>query len=593
MRRRLTAADLCVYGLILLFAALQLVFYLRSSGFLDGEVTYLELARSIIEKRPYGFDYRAETRFPPGFPLILALMSPLTGLDFGAMVQAMTLFTVLAFVASYEVLLREEGRFCAGLICLVLISSPQIFAFATRTVFPELPYLLFTFVVLLTSRQLEVAEGIWERTALWLGAAFALVASLMLRSAALALLVGLTLWLTISFLRGKRSALSRLRTLLPLLILGIFIQALWTYRGAIKEVEEWPLNGYPGTYFSEILLKRGNYPELGNASVGELLLRLGRNLVGYGEGLTAILSRKDYFAPLWFSPAAILPLLLIGTGVVCKVRRTGGALQEWYFVSYMAMFLLWPWNYELRFLLPVTPLACLYLWSGIKEVHRLQCSKPRIVGLAVLLLATLLTVYSAIQGWKMAGVQPKLAAFFWLVLSIFSTLIVRKSSRGSAERDFTRRWFFSDTPWLMGLRVPRVHMIAVLATLSVVTIGFLMQVRDGQANSRVDWTRYPDIEAARYVDLHAGRNSVVMARHMDIVYHYCRRRVIWFPPISDPQILMDGIRKHKVEFIIVVENSTYWLPSDVACFQGLLSKYPEAFDLVYHAPRFYIYKVAE
>jgi len=52
-------------------------------------------------------------------------------------------------------------------------------------------------------------------------------------------------------------------------------------------------------------------------------------------------------------PNGIMPWSLVSTGV-----------PEWYFVGHEAMYLLWPWDLELRFLLPVAPLAGLYAWRG-------------------------------------------------------------------------------------------------------------------------------------------------------------------------------------------------------------------------------------
>jgi len=41
-------------------------------------------------------------------------------------------------------------------------------------------------------------------------------------------------------------------------------------------------------------------------------------------------------------------------------------LIEWYFAGYELIYLLWPWTMELRFLLPIAPLACFYIWQGAK-----------------------------------------------------------------------------------------------------------------------------------------------------------------------------------------------------------------------------------
>jgi hypothetical protein len=594
MKRGMTAPDLIVYGLILLFATLQFAFSVRTAGVPGGDAVNIELARSIIEERPYGFNHKPETRFPPGFPLILAGISLVTGFHFGAMVRALSIFTALGFIVSYEMLRREEGRLCAATICLLLISSPHVFYMTTHGLATELPFFLLTFLVLLTSRKLAISDRTWERTVLWLCTAFAVIASFMVRTATVALLAGFCFWLAVSLLTEKKAALSRLKIFLPIVIIGILVHAWWTYRAAILEVREWPsLNGFPGSYFSEVLLKRGNYPELGNASLGDIVSTLTSNLIGYAVGLTKILIRKDYIVPIWFSPAVILPLFLVSVGIVSKLLKKRGGLPEWYFISYMAMFLLWPWEYDIRFFLPVAPLACLYLWCGIKKLYQMVIETPRRVGLIGLPICIVLTVFSAVQGSRIRGMQSKLSIFFWLVLSAFAILTLWRSPSLSGHSIRLRQWLFKETLWARELRVSNIKGIALAIAFAAVVIGLLMQIDIGRENLRFDYMRFTDVRAAQYVNLHTDRNAIIMAGHAATVYYYTRRRVIWFPPISNPEVLMDGIRRHKVNFIVVIDRTQqYWLPPERDCFQGLSKKYPEAFHLVYHDPEFDIYEVS-
>jgi hypothetical protein len=64
--------DIIVYGLIFALGALQFALAQRSDDFFTGDVTYFKLARSLVEKGFYGFDFKPETLLPPGFPVILA-----------------------------------------------------------------------------------------------------------------------------------------------------------------------------------------------------------------------------------------------------------------------------------------------------------------------------------------------------------------------------------------------------------------------------------------------------------------------------------------------------------------------------------------
>lgn len=54
---------------------------------------------------------------------------------------------------------------------------------------------------------------------------------------------------------------------------------------------------------------------------------------------------------------------------------------------------------------------------------------------------------------------------------------------------------------------------------------------------------------------------------------------------------MEGICKHKIEFVIVSERpNNYWLPPESVCFESLRRIYPSAFRLVHEEPRFRIFK---
>jgi len=138
---------------------------------------------------------------------------------------------------------------------------------------------------------------------------------------------------------------------------------------------------------------------------------------------------------------------------------------------------------------------------------------------------------------------------------------------------------------------------ATAAVISgLIGLGIYMQVQRGLDNLHFDLRQhvfYPDIEAAEWLRSHSGTDAVVMARKEDLVYHYCGRKVIWFPPSSDPKLLMDGICKHHVKWIIVVERTdSYFLPADDDCFQSLERNYPDSFHLVHQGPHNRIFEVA-
>ena len=120
-------------------------------------------------------------------------------------------------------------------------------------------------------------------------------------------------------------------------------------------------------------------------------------------------------------------LLLVGVGLVSSLR-SGGQLYDWYFLWYEIIFMLWPWNYSDRFLIPVVPLACLYLFRGTKVVQNYLVREPRSAGIALDILAALLGICSAaftfgiftfpIDPEHVRGdhLQPVVATLFWAFL---------------------------------------------------------------------------------------------------------------------------------------------------------------------------------
>jgi len=85
---------------------------------------------------------------------------------------------------------------------------------------------------------------------------------------------------------------------------------------------------------------------------------------------------------------------------------------------------------------------------------------------------------------------------------------------------------------------------------------------------------------------------VVAARRVPLVYHYAHRKVIWFPPMTNAELLMAGLRKHHIRYVIVIERDfNYYRPPDEYCFKIVSDAYPEAFRLVEQEKQVRIYEV--
>jgi hypothetical protein len=395
----LTAVDLLVVGLLVGLGALQWSLSVRSDAFFAGDVTYYNLAQALLETGQYGVNGKLESMFPPGFPGLLALQCLLGGCRRLLMVRAIVVCTTVGLLASYALLRRLQGRWVAAVTCLLLGSSLVIFALVTRTVLSDLPYFCTSLLTLVVAIRLETVQTRRTRVVLELLCGGLVVVSLLLRSVAVALLGGLAAWLVMSCCIDWHTATRRLKIFLPILLLGLVVQGWWMHWAKPNEAPEWPLLGWPVSYSSQLWLKDGHYPELGAAVLSDLPARVGRNLIDRTLGLMDILMHHTRrINRVWFSPVVFGPIVLVLVGLGCSLWPTGGQWPEWYFICYEAMYLLWPWDLETRFLLPVAPLACLYLWRGGVALLRGALQKPRVVGILSFPMVVVLGVVASVSG---------------------------------------------------------------------------------------------------------------------------------------------------------------------------------------------------
>jgi hypothetical protein len=571
--------DAAVHGLILALGALQFFMY-RHSGDFVGDATYYELARSLHDEQWYGFNFRPETMLPPGFAVIVAAIWWCFGGAYSVLIRTTAVFTTLFLSASHELLRREVGRAPAAAICLITGTSPFLFSFSTRSLFSDVPYAFTSTLTLLVAVRLCAVPSQRSRVILWLLLAPLLVCSLMIRSVGISILAALVAWVASAVVTKHPGARLRLKAFLPLIALGFAVQALWMTWSGMNERTQWSLKGYPGSYISQIKLKVGNYPELGKATLEDLVSRVQENVAARSAGLLGMLSRR-WIDPAWNSPVVLGTVLLTLLGLRRSPWVGASGLLQWYFVCYEGMYLLWPWKLELRFLLPIVPLACIYLWRGGQSLFDLIRRRRLICGACTLAVSVVMALYSA--NLMFTHQQGRFSTAVWVLLVVCSarmTWTAVRRGRGASS-------LFS----------PGVLRAAAAGTvIIVVSIGLFMQVCIGLENVYYDkYTdgSYPDIEAAEWLASHTGVDAVVMARKVDLTYHYSRRKVVWFPPISDPKQLIEGIRRHKVEWVVVVDREeSYFLPQDADCFATLLHAFPYAFHLVHRGHGNRIFQVS-
>lgn len=595
-------ANVAVYTFILLMGIFQLTHYPHTADFMN-DVTYPDLARAILEKGSYQLKLLPETTFPPGFPIILAAVGMFFGLTPPALFPVVAISSSLSFIAAYEFLRRVEGLGLAIPTALLLASSPVIFSFNTVVLYPETSYFLISMLALLIALKIDrTAPGrflpAWE-SILGLTLAFAVL----LRSVGVALLAGLFTWITVSLLTAPEKGRDRLKRFLLPLLLGGAAQLAWTSWSHAHETLEWQLPGYPQSYISQLKVKDGNYPELGYAHFSDIPGRVGHNILLRAAGFTQLLTRRNT-ARFWSSPAIFGLILLTAVGLLSSLR-SGGQLYDWYFLWHEIIFMFWPWNYSDRFLFPILPLACLYLWRGAKAIRNYSRRRLKRAGLLLGITGTLLCLSSAASVLSVIPfpinpehargdhLQTIAATLFWgLVAAIgFAMLKWQALSHllegASTSAGFTRTVQLR-TPIVLGV-------IAIVAVAAIVVSGTAQSIAWGCHYQHPDITQesgYPMIKASIWIRTHEPADSVIMARDSEFIFHFTYHRIVWLPPISDPKVLMEGIRRHHVNVILVVHHdNSYWLPAEDACFQKLQQTYPGTFRLVHQDVDAWVYEV--
>jgi hypothetical protein len=135
----------------------------------------------------------------------------------------------------------------------------------------------------------------------------------------------------------------------------------------------------------------------------------------------------------------------------------------------------------------------------------------------------------------------------------------------------------------------------VVIVILLIAMGLKGQLEIGRNNldyGKVATLVPPDVRAGEWVKSHTEADAVVMARNLPTVYHYAQRKMVWFPPSTDAKVLIEGIQRLKVNYVVVIlRQNDYYLPPDKICFDKLESAYPEDFHLVTQTPDFSVFQV--
>lgn len=375
--RRSLAGNRKILALALAVGAFYLLTLRHGQGWMDDYAQYVRHAANLAEGRPYadtgyilnpGYQTVGPVTYPPVFPLLLAPVYKLAGLDLQAM-KALTVVCFAGFLYVLCLLFRRglgEGR---ALLLAALIGLGPVFWKFKDYLYAEYPFLLFSFAALLVygrARDAERGGRGWLPRALAAGLLAYLAYGT--RSAGAALLPA---FLLADLAGGRRLSKTFFACCVPALCLA-GLQALTLHSDAVYAAQAASL--FSGT-------------TLAGAVAG--------NLFGYADRFTLLF--ENGYVP-------VLPALLLAAAASLAayglVRRAAGEALFAAYVAVNALLLLaFPAADGLRYAFPLVPFLLYYALAGWELLSpRLgRAARPAGAALLLLLAASYAGVYSKAQ----------------------------------------------------------------------------------------------------------------------------------------------------------------------------------------------------
>lgn len=337
--------------LVILLAFGCYTFKLTDNLFPGGDnARYLILAESLIT----GNGYRNmgtlaapyHTLAPPGFPLILAAVISVFGLNITVAKICIATLAALSVALVYTFFRRKHGSGHALGIAALYSVTPVVFMYARR-IYSDLPFLVISLVALMSIARYAAKKS--QINAALATSLLSLVAGFYLRPVALTLVLAAGLWLLLKKMPAKAFLLC-----IPTVTL-IVPWYFWVNSvGATKAPGHLPafLTKHSLPTLTRMALANGvQYARLTAENLWYLPTK-GLEHLGLSVTFTAIARG-----------CVVLAALLVLTGFIHYVRRKPG-LADLYVAIYTTMLLLYGFVLD-RFIIAVTPFIIHYFIRGI------------------------------------------------------------------------------------------------------------------------------------------------------------------------------------------------------------------------------------
>ncbi len=368
-------------GLVTLFTCASLIYYFTifpDHNWGGDFAQYLHQAINITQGQAMddtGYIYSRYTpslgprAYPPGFPLLLAPVYALFGLNITAFQIEIILFQLLAFIVIYLIYRREVAVPTALMLLMMMAFSPYIISFK-RQIMSDVPFMLvsLTFVLWIEHAYQHQKFGKWSIVA----AALLAFACYLIRTIGFVVIIAL---IVSDLIRRRR--LTRFSITTTLVAVGLVL------------VSRLLLGGGEESYLDQL----ADYSPMILVNGTEHYLI--HSIRGFWAGPSINIGEYN-FPFLWL---AAIPLIIFG--FILRAKRSTLFL-ELFFLFHLFIILAWPSVQELRFLYPILPLFLLYAGIGFEHClyWLMKHFNPKLAYTAAVLAASGLLVIYAVRTQK-------------------------------------------------------------------------------------------------------------------------------------------------------------------------------------------------
>ena len=573
--RRLLGGSKWILTCLLLIGIWQEYAHQRLEDYFPDSSIYQVLAKNLVERHTYEFNFRPHTLYPPGFPSILALSSFVIGQGYTRSVLLMPLFGTLSSIVAFYLLELEESWLVGAAGALLLATSPYFFRFSTQSVLSELPFFFASSATLLFGCRL-MSEDRKSRILTIVGFCVTLAASVLIRSVGIALVAATIATIVTPFVLRRRLSVRAAGGLIAGLLTSLLVGGLW-FRWALARVsKDWP-GEYMNSYVAALVLKDPHQPLLGHATAGDLVTRLFHFAASQMASFSEMLLRIPWVDPVWFSPLVLIPFGLVVIGLIHSVVSGRSTFMAWYVVAYLGVCALWPFEEGLRFALPVFPFMFLFAWRGARLTwgfrHDIAQHRGRVqLALGVIALGALLSLISL----QTRGLQSMSFVGFWFAL--FGVSLTA--------------YLYRPLPALNRFG-PKAALWLICA---LVAIGVAMDATIAARNLHPDPTAFVHPDSARLAEWLKAQpdNAPIMAQQATILHYLTGRHFVSFPITDDGALIDLVMRQHDVGYLVVGESSggDYFLPTERDRLAFLQKAVPDCCRLVQTVGSYSVYRMA-